>query len=113
MGVKYEFNWYLVVDNLKELVSTPKGYSVTKDENRVYPVGGIIPLIFKDEEKCVGLVKITSFAVEENKTVIYFDMVQPFDKYYPIAQHYYSMYKAMKQNDTNLIKYSEEAPLKK
>ena len=98
MGVKYEMNWYLVVNELDDVTpSTRDGaYATSKEGGRIYPIGALIPLIYKKDEKCVGMVKVKAFKVTEEGTDIWFDMVESYDKFYPIAQHYYEMYKSMK-----------------
>lgn len=90
-------NWYLVARELDELILKNGDLCIFKEEPRVYPIGQPIPLIYKDTKRCVGLVEIKSFKVSKDSTEIIFNMVESFDKFYPIAQHYYDMYKKMQE----------------
>lgn len=96
MGVKYEMNWYLVVDDEERIeLCYPYGFHTKKDELRIYPLDSMIPLIIKNKG-CVGIIKIQAITLEENKTFIYFDYEEKFNIYHPIAKHYYDMYLRMK-----------------
>lgn len=95
MGVPYEFNWYLVIENETKINKHGNKYSTIKSEHRIYPINSEIPLIFKDKG-CIGLVRITSFKINCNTTEIEFEYIQDFDITGEIAKHYYDMYLYMK-----------------
>lgn len=98
MGVKYEMNWYLVVDSEDKI----KEYDMIRDicytikkEARIYPVGALIPIIIKNQG-CDGLVEIKKIEIEEYETKILFRYKECFGIEHPIAKHYYDMYLKMK-----------------
>lgn len=95
MGVSYEINWYLVIDNQNKIVQRNDRYFTVKSEYRIYPVGMPIPLIIK-EEGCVGLVNINSFKVCSYSTEIEFEFMKKFDVDDSIGKHYYDLYLYMK-----------------
>lgn len=97
MGFKYEMNWYLVVNNLDDIKISieDQNYMVIKDGRGIYPIGIPIPLIYKDDEKCVGLIKIDAIKLTNKFTEIYFNIVESYDKFYPMAKYYYNMYRLM------------------
>lgn len=94
--MEMEFNWFLVIDGFEELKPHSKGYEVIKDGIRIYPIGKSIPLIYKVPGKCVGLIKIVENITTEFETKLRFEIVESFDKLYPIAIHYYEMHSKLK-----------------
>lgn len=100
MGVPYEFNWYLVVENESKIIKKDNKYSTTKSEHRIYPINSEIPLIFKGKG-CTGLVRITSFKINYDTTEIEFEYIQTFDTTDKIANHYYNMYLKMKNKSAH------------
>lgn len=96
MGAPYEFNWYLVVSDYEKMEEIKNNrYSTIKSENRIYPINSEIPLIIK-EIGCIGIVKILSFTVNKDETIIEFEYVKKFKANAEVAKHYYEMYKLMK-----------------
>lgn len=96
MGYKLEFNWYLVAGCIKDLIKEDKYTKLVKKEQRIYPIGKIIPLIIKNAG-CVGMVKIISTTIKNDETDIVFETIMDFEIDNPIAKHYYDLYKMMKQ----------------
>lgn len=97
MGVLYELNWYLVVASkldLKEHLGN--NYLTIKNEKRIYPIGAPIPIIIK-EVGCIGMIEIENFKVTKETTEIEFQFTEQFDIQDPISNHYYQMYKSIKQ----------------
>lgn len=114
MGMQVEFNWYLVIkenDHIQEIedgpidsetfvqVITHRYERITKEGARVYPIGGVVPLI--KEGVCIGLVHIrqTSHITLGStiKTVIDYDSVLTFKENDPVAEHYTTMYLTYKK----------------
>jgi len=103
MGVKYEYNWYLVVskeDDIKEVNNDV--YTTTKREPRIYPINSTIPLILKNRG-CVGMVRIKQFTISEKETIINFQYEEKFNGSDNIAKHYYSQYLDKKSLESNII----------
>lgn len=100
MGVPYEFNWYLVVSSeraINRINTVDDKFFTYKDGQRIYPIDAELPLIIKNKG-CIGLVKILSFKVSNNSTNIEFELVQRMDPSDIIAQHYYNLYKSIKND---------------
>ncbi|SCI51211.1 DUF2584 family protein [Intestinibacter bartlettii] len=95
MGVLYEMNWYLVLDDNDLKQTNQNEFICIKNDKRIYPLDSPIPIIFKNEG-CIGLVSINSFKVYKNTTEINFSYVKKFDFDSDISKHYYDMYLHMK-----------------
>lgn len=96
MGAPYEFNWYLVIANYDKIKRENNNkYITTKSECRIYPINSEIPLIIK-QIGCIGIVKIVSFTIRDKETLIEFEYVEKINENTKIAQHYYNLYKLMK-----------------
>lgn len=100
MSIKIEMNWYLVVKDNNDIKDccNKKCYKIETDNTSIYPINSIVPLIFENENRCVGLVKVKEITVNERGSVVIFELIKSFDKYYNIAKHYYSMYKFSKED---------------
>ena len=97
MGVLYEMNWYLVIDNRNKIVQINKEfYKTVKSSARLYPVGSVIPLILKDEG-CIGIIEIDSFEVRRKVTEIKFKFLNECKLSEDIKNHYKNMYLYMKK----------------
>lgn len=96
MGAPYEFNWYLVVADESEIkeIGNDK-YTTVKSEHRIYPINSEVPLIVKGEG-CIGIVKILSFTIKEEETIIEFEYMKKLKLDDPVSKHYYEMYLYMK-----------------
>ena len=99
MGMSYEFNWYLVVDDKFKLQKNQNTDSIItiKKEYRVYPINMPIPLIIKNIG-CIGLVVIKAFKIYNNSTKIEFKVLEEYNVKNEIAQDYYNLYLHMKNN---------------
>lgn len=98
IGVSYEMNWYLVIDEKSQIKLRSESeeiYFTIKDEKRIYPIGGMIPLISK-KEGFIDIVDIKSFSVFEDRTVINFKYKHKHVSE-EIKQHYYDLYLDMKK----------------
>lgn len=98
MGVSFELNWYLVIENIDNLeVIDSTTFKVRKNENRIYPIGGLIPIIEKDNG-CLGIVEIRGIDIRKDFTNIIFIWNKESDISKDIKNHYYDMYLQMKKN---------------
>jgi hypothetical protein len=115
MGMQVEFNWYLVLkkdpEEIKdghfvraregiEFVETGIYYRTSKSEARIYPVGGVVPLIHNDV--AIGMVYIRECSQRlglknEVFTVVDYDLILSFDDTDPVGNHYTDMYSAYKK----------------
>ena len=99
MGVSYEMNWYLVIDNRDKIENINNElYKTVKASTRLYPVGSIIPLILKDKG-CIGIIEIDSFEVKRKTTEIRFKFLKEWKLTEDIKSHYNGMYLYMKRNN--------------
>ena len=98
MGVTYEMNWYLVVSDKNNLSKVSDNMYITvKTERRLYPINSELPLIIKNIG-CIGIIKIISFKIYKDKTEIEFEYIEKLETCNDISQHYYNMYKSMKNS---------------
>ncbi|WP_321993066.1 DUF2584 family protein [Clostridium butyricum] len=97
MGVSYEMNWYLVVENRNKIQKINDDlYKTIKSSTRLYPVGSIIPLILKNEG-CIGIIEIDSFEIRRESTEIRFKFLNEWKLSEDIKKHYKDMYLYMKK----------------
>lgn len=97
MGVSYEMNWYLVVENRNKIEKINDDlYKTIKSATRLYPVGSIIPLILKNGG-CIGIIEIDSFEVRRESTEIRFKFLNEWKLSEDIKKHYKDMYLYMKK----------------
>lgn len=90
MGFKMEFNWYLVGEATNMSMDDSGKITLTKNEERVYPVGHRVPVILK-ESGCLGFAVIDSVLITVGKTVVGATLVEELSK--EVAKHYYQQWK--------------------
>lgn len=89
MGFKMEFNWYLVGEATNMSMDNDGKIMLTKNEERVYPVGHRVPVILK-ESGCLGFAVIDSVLITVGKTVVGATMVEELP--IGVAKHYYQQW---------------------
>lgn len=111
MGMQLEFNWYLVLKKPPEeidggfdgpgfSIKEDKFYRTSKDEARIYPVGGVVPVIYQDVAIGMAHIRECSQRLDTKNevfTVIDYDMILTFQGNDPVANHYTDMYMAYKK----------------
>lgn len=98
MGVTFELNWYLVIESIDTLaIVDSMTFKVRKRDNRIYPIGGLIPIIEKENE-CLGIVQIKGIDIREDYTDIIFIWNKDSGISTDIKDHYYQMYLQMKKS---------------
>lgn len=100
MGLLIEYNWYLVISDIKEIkVYENSSYKyIIKSGNRVYPINMPIPLIVKNYG-CISMVEIKEINNTINNVIVIFDDKIPVTIDESIKNHYYTLYKSMKCKD--------------
>lgn len=116
--MQLEFNWYLVlkeepeeledgywlVDDQdhtdRQFVPLSVYYRTKKDGARIYPVGGVVPII--KDDKAIGMAHIRECSQRldaKNRvfTVVEYDQILSFDENDPVGQHYTDIYLAYKK----------------
>lgn len=95
-----EFNLYLIqeVKQCDDIFRVRIGDKcvVTKEGNRIYTIGALIPFIVK-EIGCIGIIQIDDYDIDYNSTSIGFHFVKKLNPKDLISQHYWDMYMTMKE----------------
>lgn len=112
MGMKAEFNWYIVIkdknipslETLRELSNkTLKRNELLvfeKDEYRIYPMDTPLPLIYNG--KCLALAAVTALNWKDNKTVFITEPIVLFEEGDPVATYYESSFEDYKKEQENI-----------
>lgn len=112
MGLQLEMNWYLVLkkepqkvehvvldEHSYEQLVVGHSYKTVKSNFRIYPVGGVVPII--ENDKATGLAHITNVehylnGLNQPSTAISFDRVMDLSED-PVSNHYTDLYLAYKK----------------
>jgi hypothetical protein len=110
MGMKVEFNWFIVAKKKEDIVHVAEAnldgsineqkFALRKSGPRIYPIGKQFTLPVIAGGKCIALASVTNLEIDEEGTTVYFIPVQIFNEDDPIALYYeksFAEYKARQE----------------
>lgn len=86
MGLKVEFNWYVVCSKENIIEDQIDKAIIRKDDFRVYPMHTPLPLIYNGQ--CLALVEIVRLEWEDQTTILHTNTVMAFEAGDPVAKYY-------------------------